>query len=134
MTTLTTKEKTISWIFQIIAAIILGSAGFSKLSGNEMSAFVFSELGIEETRLIIGVIETLAAFLLITKAPYLGAILGFGTMIGAIIAHVSVLGMEIQNDGGTLVMLLAVLVVATIVIMWIWRRSLPLIGGTFDTK
>ena len=84
------------------------------------------------TRLIIAAIEAIAAFLLLTNSlPQYGAILGFGTMLGALIAHSTVLGIEVNNDGGKMVMLMGVVIISTSIIMLIRRRTLPLIGHTF---
>lgn len=53
-----------------------------------------------------GIIELVASILiLIPRATLFGALLGLGVMIGAILSHVFVLGIEVQNDGGTLFIL-----------------------------
>lgn len=53
-----------------------------------------------------GIIELVASILiLIPRTTLLGALLGLGVMIGAIVSHVFVLGIEVQNDGGTLFIL-----------------------------
>lgn len=127
-------EKLISIVFQIIAALILANAAFGKFSGNEMSVHVFHELNILETRIVIGIIEVLAALLLLSKIPQYGALLGFGTMLGALIAHVSILGMEIHGDGGQMVMMMAVVLLSSIIVMWINRRRMPFVGHTFSGR
>lgn len=128
------RMQVISWGFQIVAAVILAIAAWGKITGAESSVFVFSSLKMEPSgRIIIGIIESLAALMLITTSiPHLGAILGFAVMIGATFAHISVLGIEVQNDGGRLVMMLAIVVVSTLAIMYFHRRKLPLIGKTFE--
>jgi putative oxidoreductase len=48
-----------------------------------------------------GVIELIASILLLVpRATWLGAGLGFATMSGAIFFHLTTLGIEVQNDGG----------------------------------
>lgn len=126
-------QTRISWVFQLIAALILGNASIQKFLGVEMSVYVFKALDIEGTRLVIGAIEGVAALLLLTKAPHWGAILGFSTMLGALIAHISVLGLEVHQDHGALSMMMIGTIVSTAIVLWIRRRSLPLIGHTFDS-
>lgn len=53
-----------------------------------------------------GIIELVVSIsILIPRATLLGVLLGLGVMIGAIVSHVFVLGIEVQNDGGTLFIL-----------------------------
>lgn len=122
----------ISWICQICAASIIGRAGINKLMMDPNSLEVFRTLGSGETLLIvIGVLEVLAAVLLIT--PFLvkyGAVLSLGVMIGALIAHVSRLGFT--GAMAILSVRLFVMLGLLFVILYIHRRSLPLIGQTFD--
>ncbi len=131
METLSPTVKGVSLAFQLIAAFILGYAALMKFSGAQESVYVFQTLGIEGTRLVIAVIEGVAAVLLLTKMPHYGAILGFGTMLGALLAHTFTLGMEVQGDGGLLVSLMLLVILSTLVVMWIHRKKLPLIGHTF---
>ena len=134
MNSLTTKEKIISYIFQIIAATILGLAAYGKFSGQEIGSMVFERIKMGENgKYLIGVIESLAASLLLTpNIPHYGAILGFGTMIGALIAHLTVLGIVVDNDGGRTVMMLITVIISCSIVMYIRRKNLPLIGGTIE--
>ncbi len=133
-TTLEQKTPLFSWVFQIIAAGILAMAAWGKITGAEMSVFVFTSLGMEPTgRIIIGMIEGLAALMLITaNIPHLGAILGFAVMIGAVFAHISVLGIDVQGDGGMMVMMLGAVIVSTGTVMYLHRKKLPFVGKTFE--
>ena len=123
----------LSWVFQIVAAIILAKAAYSKFTGSEMSVSMFQALGIDQTRLIIAAIEAIAALLLLTKnLSQYGALLGLGTMMGALIAHATVLGFDVNNDGGMMVILMSIVVVSAMIIMWIRRKTMPFIGHTCD--
>lgn len=124
----------VSWICQLIAAHIMFWAGIAKLNAHPGSVHVFDSLGSGDTlRLTIGVLEVFAAaLLLMPKTVAWGAVLSFGIMLGAIIAHLTELGMVVNNDGGWLISRLATMLVTTIIIMVIRRRSLPLIGSTFS--
>jgi len=121
-------------IIQVIAAGIIGMAGASKFMAHPSVVFVFSELGLEPTgRIIIGIIEVSCAILLLTRTyAAIGAFFLLGTMAGAFIAHVSVLGFSIQGDGGRTVVLLAVEIVCASTILYLRRRQLPIVGHLFD--
>ena len=124
----------ISWICQILAALILAMAAWGKITGAEMSVFIFATLNMEPGgRIIIGMLEALAAVMLLTSnIPHYGAILGFGVMIGATLAHISVLGYDVQGDGGRLIILLTIVVVTTLAVMYFHRRKLPFVGKTIE--
>ncbi len=82
-------------------------------------------------RLLIGSIEPLCAVALATNvlaAP--GALLAIGTMLGAVIAHLTVLGAEVQGDGGLHLALFALVVATSGPVLLARRRELPLIGST----
>lgn len=97
------KEKLI-WIPRIIAAIILLQTLFFKFSGAEESVYIFSQLGVEPAgRIGSGVVELIAGILLLLpRYSAWGALIGAGTMLGAIFSHLFILGIEINNDGGQL--------------------------------
>lgn len=130
----TTKEKIISWVFQIIAAIILAMAAYEKFSGNPLISSVFDQLKMGDPgKKLIGIIEAISAIMLITtNLCHFGALLGLGTMLGALIAHVTVLGISVNNDGGMMVGLMSLNIICCSIIMFIRRRSYPLIGDTFN--
>lgn len=120
----------LSWICQIAAAAILGQTLFFKFTGAPESVYIFSTLGAEPWgRIGSGVLELVAvALLLYPKTPALGAVLAIGLMIGAIGAHLTRLGIEVQGDGGTLFALALVVLLASLVVVIIRRRDLPLVG------
>jgi len=99
--------KTITWIIRIIASGILLQTLYFKFSAAEESIYIFSTLGIEPYgRIGSGIAELIAATLiLIPRTTLLGALMGCGVMLGAIFSHLFVLGIEVQNDGGTLFIL-----------------------------
>jgi uncharacterized membrane protein YphA (DoxX/SURF4 family) len=124
----------LSWICQIVAAIILGLAAYSKFMGSATSLYIFSALDMGVAgRLLIGGVEGLAALMLVYPlTAHYGALLGFGTMIGATIAHVAFLGHNILGDGGRHVVMLVVVVSCSLYIMYHHRRSLPLIRSIYN--
>jgi len=101
------KSSLFSWLLRIVVAAILVQTLYFKFTGAAESIYIFKTLGMEPYgRIGSGIIELVASILiLIPRATLLGALLGLGVMIGAIVSHVFVLGIEVQNDGGTLFML-----------------------------
>ncbi|HEY0653623.1 MAG TPA: DoxX family protein [Chryseosolibacter sp.] len=99
-----TSKTVISWILRLVAAVIMVQSLFFKFSGAEESVYIFSTLGLEPWgRIGTGVVELVAAIMLIIpRVTWLGALLGMGTMTGAIFSHLTKLGIEVKADGGQL--------------------------------
>ena len=122
-------KNIISWTAQIVAAIILLQTLWFKFSGAEESVYIFSKLGVEPFgRIGSGVIELIAGILLLTsRFNWLGAIICLGTMAGAIVSHLAVLGIEILGDGGQLFGLAVItFVCCKIVLALNWQKVLYL--------
>lgn len=119
-----------SWILQIIVAIILFQTLFFKFTGAEESKFIFRTLGAEPFgRIASGVAELIAVVLILTpRTITLGAILAAGVITGAIGAHLTRLGIVVQNDGGLLFGLALTVLVGAVGILIIRRREIPLLG------
>jgi len=86
----------ISWILQGVVAVILAASAVSKFLGNPEAIRIFSALGMEPGgRFLIGGLEGLAALLLLLPfgVPW-GAMLGWGLMSGAVIAHLTEIGIS----------------------------------------
>lgn len=98
------NNSVFTWIIKLTAVIILVQTLYFKFSGAEESVYIFTKLGIEPFgRIGSGIVELIASILiLIPRTTLLGALLGAGTMFGAIFSHVFVLGIEVKNDGGEL--------------------------------
>ena len=57
-------------------------------------------------RIGVGIAELIAAVMLvIPRTAWLGAVLALGLMVGAIGMHLTLLGIEVQGDGGYLFLL-----------------------------
>lgn len=100
------KSK-IERITSLTAAIILLQTLYFKFTAAPESVNIFAQLGLEPYgRIGLGLVELLVALMLLFKRTSLvGGILGLGIITGAILSHVMVLGIEVQNDGGTLFIL-----------------------------
>src|SRR3954471_19435858 len=99
-----TPQTVISWILQLIVAANLFQTLFFKFTGAEESRYIFSRLGLEPWgRIGSGVVELIACILLLHPRPVaVGAILSMGVISGAIVSHLTRLGIVVQNDGGLL--------------------------------
>ncbi len=123
--------RIISWCLQILAAVILFQTLFFKFTGAEESKFIFSTLGVEPWgRYASAVFELIAVILLLhPRRAAVGALLSLGVISGAIISHLTRLGIEVRGDGGLLFALALTVFAASAGILVIRRTQLPLIGA-----
>ncbi len=115
------------WIIKLVAVIILLQTLYFKFTAAPESIFIFSTLGIEPFgRIGSGIVELIASILiLIPRTTLLGAVLGFATMLGAIFSHIFVLGIEIQNDGGTLFVLAVITLLCCLILIYNQKDKIP---------
>ena len=121
------KTNSITWIVKLTAVIILLQTLFFIFSGAEESIFIFQTLGIEPFgRISSGVVELIASILiLIPRTTLLGALLALGTMVGAIISHLFILGIEVQNDDGLLFVLASITFACSVYLILINKSKIP---------
>jgi putative oxidoreductase len=119
-----------SWVFRIGAAVILLQTLFFKFTATPESVYIFTKVGAEPYgRIGSGVVELLAAVLLLTpRFSWLGSLLALGVMAGAILSHLTVLGIEVQGDRGLLFGLALTVFAATGINLFLLRGEIPLIG------
>jgi putative oxidoreductase len=119
-----------SWILQLVVAGILLQTLFFKFAGAAESVYIFSTLGAEPWgRIGSGVVELMAAILLLVPATTtIGAALTLAVITGAILSHLTVLGIEVQGDGGLLFGLAITVFVASGVILLLRRGEIPIVG------
>jgi hypothetical protein len=127
--------KITSWVSQIIVAAILFQTLFFKFTGAQESVYIFTKLGIEPWgRIGSGVVELIAVvLLLIPSTVTVGAILSAGVISGAIMSHLTRLGIVVVNsdgttDGGLLFALAVAVFVLSVAILVIRRGEIPVIG------
>src|SRR5262245_32082217 len=131
---LTKTQTIISWILQLVAAAILFQTLFFKFTGAEESVYIFSTLGLEPWgRIGSGIAELIACVLLLTPrtVPF-GALLALGVISGAIVSHLTKLGIVVKNDGGLLFALAIVVFVASAAVLVIRRAQIPVIGQALN--
>jgi putative oxidoreductase len=117
--------KIISLIARIIAAFIMSQTLYFKFTGAAESVYIFSKIGMEPVgRIGTGVGELIAsALLLIPATCWVGAILAIVLMSGAIFFHLTILGVEIMNDGGQLFYYGISVMACAVIILLIHRKS-----------
>ena len=121
-----------SWILQLIAAVILFQTLFFKFTGARESVYIFSTLGLEPWgRIGSGVVELIASILLVIPTTVtLGAILSLGVIGGAIISHLTKLGIALPavDDHGELFALAVIVFVCSTGVLFLHRREIPAVG------
>jgi putative oxidoreductase len=129
-----TTQKTIYWGARLIAAIILLQTLFFKFTGAPESVYIFTKAGIEPWgRYASGIAELIAAVLLIVPATvWLGALLSLGVISGALMTHLTILGIEVMNDGGTLFWLAVIVFICSAYAAYADRFRIPLINRLFQ--
>src|SRR6266480_5917556 len=92
----------LSWVLRITAAIILLQTLFFKFTGAPESVYIFTKVGAEPWgRIGSGIVELIAAILiLIPSYSWLGSLLALGVMAGAIVSHLTILGIAVMGDNG----------------------------------
>jgi hypothetical protein len=71
---------------------------------------------------VSGIIELITGILLLVPSTvFLGALLGIGIMCGAVLSHLTVIGIESNNDGGYLFYLAIIVLGCCLIAMWIHR-------------
>src|SRR5690349_15760162 len=119
-------KKIISWVARLLAAVIMLQTLYFKFSGAEESIAIFTKMGMEPWgRYGTGIIELVASvLLLINPLAKWGALLGAGTMAGAIASHLFILGIESNGDGGYLFILACIVTLCCAFILWINKGEL----------
>ncbi|MEM7483340.1 MAG: DoxX family protein [Acidobacteriota bacterium] len=128
---LSKTAKIVSWICQLLVAGILFQTLFFKFTAAPESVYIFQTLGAEPWgRIGSGMVEFLAGILLLIPSRVVwGALLAAVTILGAIGSHLTVLGIEVQGDGGLLFGLALAVLVCSLLVLFLRWRQLPFFGG-----
>lgn len=127
------NSKILSWIAQVIVAIIMGQTLFFKFTDHPETVELFKllEQGAFAYK-TIGSLELIACILILVPRtiPY-GAILSVGLMSGAIMAHVTTIGFGAPY-GSLGFMAIAAWLLALFVLL-VHRTEIPFIGKHLGT-
>jgi hypothetical protein len=125
------KTKTLlSWTFQLLAGAILFQTLFFKFTAAEESVYIFTTLGIEPWgRVVSGMAELLAVvLLLVPKTVTLGALLSLGVISGALVSHLTKLGIVVKDDGGLLFGLAVTVFISSLIVLILRRQQIPIVS------
>jgi hypothetical protein len=127
---LTRTQNLTSWALQIVVALILFQTLFFKFTAAEESVYIFRTLGMEPWgRIGSGVAELVAVVLLLhPRTAAIGAVLSLGVISGAIVSHLTKLGIVVKGDGGLLFGLAVAVFVGSAAILVIRRTQVPIVG------
>ena len=123
------SNKTIL-ILRIAVAIILIQTLRFKFTAHPDSVYIFETVGLEPFgRIGIGILELIAGILLlIPKTVWAGATLTLGLIGGAIMMHLTQLGIEVKGDGGVLFYTAVLTFILSAIILFNQRKAIPFIG------
>jgi hypothetical protein len=144
---MSTPFLVVSWLCRIVAAVILLQTLFFKFTAAPESVYIFTKLGafihtylpfasigtVEVSgRIGSGIMELIAAVLLLTpRFVWAGAILAMAATGGAIVSHLTFLGIEVQGDKGLLFFLAIAVVVTSAIALFLHRMRIPVFGKRF---
>ena len=126
----------IYWTARIISAIILLQTLYFKFTASPESVYIFTTVGMEPWgRIGVGVMELIASgLILITATAWLGAGLALGLMCGAIGMHFTLLGINVQNDGGQLFLYAMIVAIGSLYVLWYDSGKIETIVKRFGNK
>ncbi|MFC5046814.1 DoxX family membrane protein [Aquimarina hainanensis] len=122
---MSSTKKIFPLVLRIIVAVTLIQTLRFKFTGHPDSVYIFSKVGLEPYgRIATGIAELIAGILLlIPKTVWIGATLSLGIIGGAILIHLTKLGIEINNDGGLLFFTAIITFILSAILLWIKRKD-----------
>lgn len=125
--TMTRRQKTISWVCSLVAAVIMIETLFFKFTGAPESKYIFSKMGTEPwMRWVQGIWELLASIgLLWPRMRWAGGILTTGAMLAAVLSHLTWLGFAVQGDHGLLFGMAITTFSCGVTVLMLHRDSIP---------
>ncbi|MGJ8742906.1 DoxX family protein [Polaribacter sp.] len=122
-------------VLKIIIAFILIQTLFFKFTGAQESIDLFTKLvGKNEAYLRIGtgILELITSILLfIPNKTWLGALLTVGLMGGAIMSHLTILGIVHNYDSGALFTGAIISLISGSIILFSHKKDIPILGKNF---
>lgn len=121
--------KTFIFIIRIVVAVILIQTLRFKFTAHPDSVYIFETVGLEPIgRIGIGILELIAGLLLLfNRTAWLGALLTVGVIGGAVVMHLGILGIEVNNDGGILFATAITTLILSLLVLIYYRKQIPLL-------
>ena len=120
----------LSIALRIIVAVILLQTLRFKFLAHPDSVYIFTQVGMEPWgRIGIGVLELIASILLfLPKKIWMGAGLASGLMAGAVMMHLTMIGIEVKGDGGALFYTAIATLILSLMILWGKKKDIPFLN------
>ena len=124
-------KKYVPLIIRIVIAVILVQTLRYKFTAHPDSVYIFEKAGLGDAgRIGSGIAELIAAILiLIPRTIWLGALLTLGIISGAIVTHLTKIGIEVNGDGGTLFFMAIIIFILSAITLWLHKKELPFVGS-----
>jgi len=124
------KGHIVHKLLRVVIAIILIQTLRYKFTAHPDSVYIFTKVGLEPFgRIGIGVAELLASILiLIPKTVWLGSGMVLGILAGAIVMHLTMIGIEVNGDSGLLFYTAIATFVLSAISLWLVRSDIPLLN------
>lgn len=124
--TFTMKKKILS-VIRILVALVLFISMYFKFTAHPDSVYVFETVGLGSNGLIgVGIAELIAGILLLVpKYAWIGCIIALGVISGALMSHFTVLGTEVNGDGGGMYYTALFVLLATLITLMGYRKYIP---------
>jgi putative oxidoreductase len=112
------------WALKILAGLAFLAAGLAKLAGAAMMVGTFDAIGVGQWfRYVTGIIEVAGAIALFVPGfQAIGALFLGATMVGAVLAHLFILGPSAVPA--------IILGIISAIILWRHRDQLPVVGNS----
>ena len=131
-------SRLIPWAAQIVVAVILAQTLFFKFTYAPETQVIFANKGGRPAATAVGIAELLCVILLLMpRTAAIGGLLSLLVISGAIITHLTSLGIQIvdpatgQGDGGLLFGLALLVAFGSTIVLVFRRHQLPLLSRLF---
>lgn len=123
-------KNSLSIILRFIVAVILLQTLRFKFLAHPDSVYIFTKVGMEPWgRIGIGILELIASVLLFfPKRIWLGSGLVAGLMAGAVMMHLTMIGIEVKGDGGKLFYTAIITLILSLIILWSQKKDIPFLN------
>lgn len=135
-TTIWRAAVLVPWAAQVVVAVILFQTLYFKFTYAPETAYIFDSRGGRPAATVLGCLELVAAVALLCGGRWsaLGACLALGLIAGAIMTHLTSLGIVVKNpdgegDGGLLFGLAVTVAVGSLVVLAYRWKQLPVLPG-----
>jgi putative oxidoreductase len=125
----------VPWVAQIFVAVILAQTLFFKFTYAPETRSIFESRGGRPVATLVGLAELACVVLLLySRTAAIGAALSLAVIGGAIVTHLTSLGLVVKNpdtgegDGGLLFGLAVAVAVGALVVLWYRWQQLPFVG------